>query len=638
VNLRALCLPLSLLALGVLAGRFIWPRQRGIPPEEVARVNAAWSAAARETETGEAELTRRPAHPALAKTWDFLQRLERTPAAEFPALWAELEEKGKEDQGVYYPHSSEELLLAERWAELDPEAAFASLSKRGEMLVAAIFRTWSRMNVETALAAVAAIKDDSCRAAALAGIFHAASENPADLIAWGQRLSFLDTSELDSAAFDSVIPADALRRAFESDPDAVRELGAKLPPWFRARLDALAAARELATDLPAALARIDAAGLTKQNATAFVLDMLPLAEGHPDKLVAVAEHLTLTLGHGWLKYDGTQNLHALFTALAKSAPDKVHALLSKAAADNPIVAVGQADAAVDLFATDPRMALQLAPSGATWIIEILSGSLLPPGSAGPPQEALELVRTAPFSTLRDGLLHEALTSLIKSSPDAAAAWVDALPPGELQDTARVTLDQPDLSPAQADLERAAASAAHGGDNAASLDLVRQVTRQLLNNDPEGTTAQIMAWPASPARDAALERAGLDWSSASTPDALTWAESLDADAQPQALSGILQTWAQAEPGEASEYLAALPPGALRDAPAAGFARGLSHVDPASSLTWAATVQDAALRQSTLMEVAGRWLAKNADAARNALQSIPGLTDSERRRLLTAPPPP
>ena len=66
MTLRALLIPLSLLAAGTVAGRFIWPRQRGIPAEEMARVNAAWSAAARETGLTESALTQRPAHPVLA--------------------------------------------------------------------------------------------------------------------------------------------------------------------------------------------------------------------------------------------------------------------------------------------------------------------------------------------------------------------------------------------------------------------------------------------------------------------------------------------------------------------------------------------------------------------------------------------
>lgn len=635
-----LLLPLSLLVAGVLAGRFIWPRQRGIPAEEKARVNAAWSAAARESGTTADALAQRPAHPALAKTWDFLQRLEKMSAAEFPALWEELEQRGKADRGAFYSHSSEEMLLVERWAELDPEAAFAFIKGQPDpaLLVALIFRTWARMNVETSLAAVTAESDEEPRAAALAGIFNAASENPAELIAWGQRLSFLDASKLDADGFDRVIPPDALRRAFESDPSGLRELAAHLPPWFRARLDAMTAAAALGTDLPAALARVDASGLTKQDATGFLLDMLPLAEAHPAKLVSVVEHLTAKLGPGWLTLNDGNRLSPLFTALAKAAPEKIHTLLGSAAGPGMGETLARVETASDIFATDPRLALQLAPPGDTWISEFMGGALLPPGSGSSPQEALELVRTAPSSNMRDGLLHEALTAMMTSSPEAAAAWVNALPPGELQDTARVSLDHSDYTPTQAALERAAASAAHGGDTAASLDRVRQVTKRLLRNDPAAATAQIMTWPQSPARDAALETAAQSWSEFSTPEALSWAESLSAEAQPRALGGIMQTWAENEPAEASEYLAALPEDIARDAPASGFARGLAQVDPASALTWAATVQDAALRQSALMEVAGRWLSKDAAAAQQGLSSIAGLTDAERTQLLTAPPPP
>jgi hypothetical protein len=635
---RALLIPPLLLAAGVLAGRFVWPRQRGIPAEEKARVNAAWAAAAQKTGVSEASLTQRPSQPELAKMWDFLQRLETTPATEFPALWTEV--KAAEDAEGLPPHRRFALmLLAERWAELDPEAAFAFLAAEEgtNHFIAVVFRTWSRMNVETALAAVTAEQDESRRTAALAGIFNAAAENPADLIAWGRRLSFLDTSKLKPEHLDPVIPPDALRRAFESDPAAARELAAKMPAWFRLRLDALETARELATDPAAALARMDAAGLTKQNAAGFLLDMMPLMDSHPERLPAVVEHLTAKLGSGWLR-DFRVNLVPLMRILARQAPDRIHELLGTAGADTNSLSMARAVAAADYFGEDPALALRIAGPGDTWVEDFVGGPMLPPGAAGPPEQALELVRTAPSSTMRDGLLHEALTALMKSSPDAAAAWVNALPPGELQDTARVTLEHSDYNPAQLALERAAASAAHAGEDSASLGLVRGATRRLLATDPVAATAQIMTWPESRARDAALEHSGLEWANAATPEALAWAESLPPDAQPRALGGVMESWAAAEPAEASEYLAALPPGPDRDAPAAGFARGLIRVDPVAALQWGATVQAADLRAAMLEELASRWNQTDPAAARAVLDSVPGLTNEERASLINSAPSP
>ncbi len=637
--MRLLLLPLTLLTAGTLAGRFVWPRQRGIPEEEKARVNAAWAAAAQDSGVEAAVLTQRPAHPELAKMWDFLQRLETTPVSEFPALWAEV--KAAEEAAGLPPHRRSALMLvAERWAELDPEAAFAFLSAEKETnhFIAVVFRTWSRMNVETALAAVTAEKDEGRRSAALAGIFNAAAENPADLIAWGRRLSFLDASKLEAQHFDQVIPPDALRRAFESDPAGVRELAAIMPAWFRLRLDALETARELATDPAAALARMDAAGLTKQNATGFLLDMMPLLESHPEKLPEVIEHLTAKLGPAWMDIRDSDTLMPLLSALAKAAPERVHSLLHDAGAGGYGLTAAREYAAANLFTSDPRLALQLAPPGDTWVNDFTGGPMLSPGAAGPPEQALELVRTAPSSTMRDGLLHEALTTLMKTSPEVAAAWVNALPPGELQDTARVTLDHSNYNPAQLALERAAASAAHGGEDAASLGLVRSAAKRLLATDPAAATAQIMTWADSPARDAALETAGLGWANAATPEALTWAESLPPDAQPPALGGIMESWAAAEPAAASEYLATLPPGPERDAPAAGFARGLIGVDPAAALQWGATVQDAALRATMLQELAARWKQDDPAAARAVVESVPGLTSEERASLINPSPTP
>ena len=76
-KLRFLYVPGALMLAGLLAGHFVWPRQRGLTEEEKVRVDAAWSAAVKETGLSEEELTKRPANAVLGKHWDFLQRLER---------------------------------------------------------------------------------------------------------------------------------------------------------------------------------------------------------------------------------------------------------------------------------------------------------------------------------------------------------------------------------------------------------------------------------------------------------------------------------------------------------------------------------------------------------------------------------
>ena len=193
----------------------------------------------------------------------------------------------------------------------------------------------------------------------------------------------------------------------------------------------------------------------------------------------------------------------------------------------------------------------------------------------------------------------------------------------------------DLTPLRADLARAAASAAHSSDPGV-LDRIQTMTQRAWQADPAATTAQIASWPEGAARDKALQSSGSIWAEGSTADALTWAETLPPQQQAQALAGIMNVWAANEPADASEYIATLPAGPERDAPVSAFARGLSRIDPAASLQWAATVQDPALRSASLTEIFAEFFKQDAAAARASLENVPGLTPAERQQFGNPPP--
>jgi hypothetical protein len=633
-------LPAVLMAAGVFAGHSLQPPRPSRESEGMGLVRALRSNPLRGVQRPENVLSQRPANPGLAKLWDFLQRLEKTPVTEFPAFWEELEEAGNIDQNPAQEFSPQETLLAQRWAELDPAAAaafFTGGGGRGGML-RTVFAVWSLTDPDGAFSALSKLSSPEKRTLAAAGIFAAASDDPASLIAWARRCTFLEGRKLKEDDFNSVIPPDALRRAFDLDPAACRELTVRTPDWFRARLDALIVLKEAEASLPDALRRIDTAGPAKDAATRFLLELMPLADSQPEKILAITEHLTSKLGNGWLKSQEYADLEPALLALARAAPDRVHRILADAASPDIGTDVFRAQAACTLYGTDPRLALQVAPPGSPWITEFMGGPIVTSVLPGSPQEILDLVRGAPSSMMRDSLMREAFARLRAESPDSASQWVDTLPPGELKDVAGVTLTNFDAPAMVADLSRAVVSANTGGPDAANLERVRQLTKNAVRSDPAALGEQLMSLPEGAARDTALQTAATWWASASTSDALKWAESLPPGPREKAVAGVLETWAASEPAAASEYLAAHLPTLDRDTPVSAFARGLAGIDPAASLEWAATVTDPVLRAGALQEIAAGWLKKNSGAAREGLQTIPGLTPAERQQLTNSAVPP
>lgn len=620
------------MAAGVMAGRGMKPRPEGAG-EETGLVRAVRQKENAGAQTKGDPLSRRPDDPELAKRWDFLERLEKTPVEGLPAFWEEVAQAGNAEQNPANEFSPEEILIAERWAELDPNGAVAFFLARGDRqaMIGTVFGVWAQLDPDAAASFLAKHNSPDLRETAVVGIFAAMVNDPAGMIAWGRRLVFMEARDMKADDFDGVIPPDAMRRAFELDPAACRELADRMPAWFRERLEALTVLKEAATNLPAALARIDAASLTKESATRFFNELVPLARVSPEKLLAVAEHLTERMGNGWLKASSNLDLQPLLLGLARAAPERIHRILGNAASGDLATDLFRAEAAANVFETDPRLALRLAPPGTPWLSEFMGGPLVPRQLPGTPQETLELLRDAPSSMMRDTLLKNALSSLMKDSADAAAAWVESLPAGELRSVAQVTMESPDKPAMYADLARAVTSANSGTEDTASLARVRELTKMAVMTDPFALSEHVMTLPEGGARDAAVQTAGKNWAYWSTPDALKWAEDLPESMRSKAAAGVLESWAGAEPEAASEYLAAHREEWNDDTPVSAFARGLAALNPAASMKWAVTVNDPAQRAEVLGEIAEGWLKKDAAAAREGIQNLPGLTADERQRL-------
>jgi hypothetical protein len=616
-------------------------RWLAIPPSLLFAAGAAWGWFASDTGQKEVpglspaaapmapEVAERPGEPGSREA--FLHQLEHTPAADFAALWAELKRQKPPVSPLFIDESIEELLLFARWAEVDPQAAALAaleVKKASSLLLSSVFGVWAEREPDAALAALLAMEEESHRESAARGMHTTALRSPGELTAWMQRLRPLLGEEISKEAFDRAMLPASLTSAFSSDPAAFNAMTAALPEDFRQPFLIAGWCVEAAKDLPAALERMESLKLTATDSVQLLRMLLPLTAGQPSTFAAAAEKLP----PGWI--GGSAIPGGLLTALAKAAPDRIHEIVERASAAHAAATDTTHAAALHLFDSDPQLALQLSICGNTSLVEIF-GNIVPDLARSQPRAALDLLRNAPPSSLRQSILMESLTRLRAESPEAARHWMDSLEDGSLKDAARVLVEQPELSRTAAQFAVALATAtAEDAPASSSLEIDPMLGRLMLS-DPLGTVGQVMALPEGALRENSLRTASQKWAGFSTPDALAWSETLSGADRIAAQSGIVREWAEYEPAEASEFVQSMPPGSGRDGPAAALARGVSTTDPAAGLVWAASITDPARRSEVLQEVAQGWLKESPEAARRAVSLLPGISETERAALLTPP---
>ncbi len=107
-----------------------------------------------------------------------------------------------------------------------------------------------------------------------------------------------------------------------------------------------------------------------------------------------------------------------------------------------------------------------------------------------------------------------------------------------------------------------------------------------------------------------------------------------ETQQSAVAGAMESWAKADSWGASQWLAAQPAGAMRDAGVAALARTIDDEEPDSAWRWAATIADPARREEAMAETLPAWGKADRTAAEAALESAGSLDPATRQRLLEA----
>jgi hypothetical protein len=106
---------------------------------------------------------------------------------------------------------------------------------------------------------------------------------------------------------------------------------------------------------------------------------------------------------------------------------------------------------------------------------------------------------------------------------------------------------------------------------------------------------------------------------------------DSAAQIQLMRSIGSRWGRVDAPGASEWLATLPTGPLRDAAVGEFVRGAFATDPAAALTWASAISDEGKRERRFDEYFPRWIEKDRAAAETWLNQSHRLSPDDRDAL-------
>jgi hypothetical protein len=120
------------------------------------------------------------------------------------------------------------------------------------------------------------------------------------------------------------------------------------------------------------------------------------------------------------------------------------------------------------------------------------------------------------------------------------------------------------------------------------------------------------------------------------EARTWADSLPANVQKDAYSGIVDGSYRYDSEAISLWAKDLPAGPSRDGAASALARSAREDDPAAAFAWAVSIQDQKLVKDSIKAVLNAWVPEDRDAALQALESAP-LSSQQKAEILKSVSP-
>jgi hypothetical protein len=184
-------------------------------------------------------------------------------------------------------------------------------------------------------------------------------------------------------------------------------------------------------------------------------------------------------------------------------------------------------------------------------------------------------------------------------PQAFARWADALPAGELRDRSELALGS--LYVSEGRIAEALRSAPSTATNPDTVRLAQGLIQNVADADPHAAADWITSIPAGPM-------------------------------QLEVSRTLLRIWTMQKPEAAAAWVEGLPAGSLRDAAAGSLAAELAQTDPRGASLWFAQVNDPKTRNIEVASVYRPWFYKDPRRAQEWLQTVEGISESLRARLL------
>jgi len=145
----------------------------------------------------------------------------------------------------------------------------------------------------------------------------------------------------------------------------------------------------------------------------------------------------------------------------------------------------------------------------------------------------------------------ALGTWAGQQPDAASAYIQAMPPGDAKNRA---LGAVVASLAWRDVEAARTMVDQMPTGAFRNQAMQNLAQQWSQNDPPAAAEFVLTMMPGEGRNNAIQSIVQNWARSNVQDALTWAAQLPDGERRNALQGIGWQWAQSDPRAAAEYFA------------------------------------------------------------------------------------
>lgn len=256
-----------------------------------------------------------------------------------------------------------------------------------------------------------------------------------------------------------------------------------------------------------------------------------------------------------------------------------------------------------------------------------------------PQTAMTYVQSLKDNGAKFGGMNTVLQTWTRTSPQEAVAWAKANGTageqregdGNLAMSAVIgELAKSDLGQALALAEGETASRARGR---MIETLVSQLVRQRGDEAARETALNITD---ETMRNGMIRQLADRMAKDNPQKAVAWISSLPAGAsRTSALADAVSEWAQKDAVAAAAYMTTLPAGAETDEPRARFARSVVRTDPAGALAWSASITDPQARTRSVTDVVGRWMRRDADAAKQWVTTST-LPEETKTQILAAAP--